>query len=78
MTLEEFGEELEFEEVRQLSPQWLVKYRQSEIAIVTERYIKEPKYVVTLSFANKEEEYSFNTRDEVMNCLFDNLKHIVP
>lgn len=77
MTQEAKGEDaLTFVEVRKLSPQWEVMLPDgSQLARVTERYIKEPPYVVCFDRGDglAEEEIELEDRDEVVALLLERM-----
>lgn len=57
--------DLNFVPTRDFSPQWAVKYQGKEIAVVTERYFAEPKFVVNIDG----EETAFPNREDVVGHL---------
>jgi hypothetical protein len=75
--LEERGEDaLNFVQVREMSPQWEVRLPDGrQLARVTERYLKEPPYVVCFDRCDglAEEEIALEDRDEVVALLLERM-----
>lgn len=75
--LEERGEDaLNFVQVREMSPQWEVRLPDGrQFARVTERYLKEPPYVVCFDRGDglAEEEIALEDRDEVVALLLERM-----
>jgi hypothetical protein len=63
-------DDLDFIEVRKMSPQHEVFCKGERTALVTERYIATPVYAVVI--LKKEDKY-FDTRQEVIDYLLENV-----
>lgn len=66
-------EDLEYRPVRQLSPQWEVYLHAEDrlVARVTQRYVAEPPYILTL--LPEERDIPLETRDDVVVVLLGHL-----
>lgn len=64
-------DQLEFQKIRDFSPQWNVSVNGESFARVTEKYLSTPQYLIV--FLSSDYEESFDTRNEVIGSL---LRHI--